>query len=146
MNSFINKNQLLDQHNQVSYYLNKDLTAQQIIDVYDDSGINRPTNDISRIEQMYKNSNLVISAWVGDELIGVSRSLTDFSYCCYLSDLAVKKAYQKNGVGKKLIHLTKEQIGPLSMLLLLSAPEAMQYYPKVGFQNVKNGFIINRQN
>lgn len=116
----------------------------QIIDLYQSSGINRPINDYERIKQMYTNSNLVITAWDDTKLVGIARSLTDFCYCCYLSDLAVSKEYQKHGIGKKLISLTKEQIGDQSMLLLLAAPTAMNYYPKVGLEVVSNGFIIKR--
>jgi len=39
---------------------------------------------------------------------------------------------------------TKEKIGKQTMLLLLSAPTVMDYYPKVGFQKADNGFIIKR--
>lgn len=115
-----------------------------IIAVYDSSGINRPTYDKERIAKMYANSNLVVTAWDENLLVGISRSLTDFCFCCYLSDLAVRKEYQKLGIGKKLISITKEKIGEQCMLLLLSAPTAMEYYPKVGFEKVNNGFIINR--
>ena len=115
-----------------------------IIDLYDSSGINRPTSDKERIAKMYANSNLIVTAWDNDILVGISRSLTDFCFCCYLSDLAVRKEYQKRGIGKKLISLTKEKTGDQTMLLLLSAPTAMDYYPKAGFQKVENGFIINR--
>ncbi len=93
---------------------------------------------------MYDNSNLVVTAWSDEELVGISRALTDFCYCCYLSDLAVSKSYQMKGIGKKLIELTKEKIGNESTLLLLSAPTAMDYYPKIGLQKVENGFIIKR--
>lgn len=93
---------------------------------------------------MYTNSNLIVTAWDKDNLVGIARSLTDFCYCCYLSDLAVRKEYQKRGIGKKLLELTKDKIGEPTMLLLLSAPAAMDYYPKVGLQKVNNGFIINR--
>jgi len=113
-----------------------------IIAVYDNSGINRPTCDKERISKMYANSNLVITAWDNDLLVGISRSLSDFCFCCYLSDLAVRKEYQKLGIGKKMISLTKEKIGEQCMLLLLSAPTAMEYYPKIGFEKVNNGFII----
>lgn len=116
-----------------------------IIEVYKSSGINRPTKNKERISTMYSNSNLVITAWDDDKLIGISRALTDFCYCCYLSDLAVKKNYQKIGIGKKLIELTKEAIGEQTTLILLSAPTAMDYYPKVGFQKINNGFIVNRK-
>ena len=118
---------------------------ETIIELYDDSGINRPTTDKPRIKKMYQHANLVITAWDGEQLVGISRSITNFCYCCYLSDLAVKKAYQKQGIGKKLIALTKEEIGKDAMLLLLSAPSAMAYYPKVGLETVNNGFIIHRE-
>jgi len=119
--------------------------AQQVIELYDDSGLKRPTHDAARIAMMYANSSLVVTAWDGDKLVGVARSLTDFCYACYLSDLAVCSEYQKMGIGKKLVTLTKETIGPKSMLLLLSAQPAMNYYPKIGMQTVTNGFIINRE-
>ena len=119
-------------------------SAQQIIELYDSAGLKRPTHDAARIERMYQNSNLVVSAWDGEKLVGVSRALTDFCYSCYLSDLAVTKDYQKEGIGKKLVEKTKEAIGDETMLLLLSAPTAMEYYPKIGMETVHNGFIIHR--
>lgn len=108
--------------------------TDQIIDVYNSSGIKRPTADKQRIAKMYDNSNLIVTAWENDRLIGISRSLTDFCYCCYLSDLAVRIDYQSSGIGRKLIELTKSEIGEQTALILLSAPTAMDYYPKVGFQ------------
>lgn len=124
----------------------KDVTPETkaIIELYDSSGINRPTSDNDRISKMYSNSNLIITAWDNELLVGISRSLTDFCYACYLSDLAVRKDYQSQGIGRELIKLTKEVIGEKTMLLLLSAPTVMEYYPKVGFDKVENGFIINR--
>lgn len=115
-----------------------------IVDVYESAGLNRPTKDQSRIAGMYVHSNLIVTAWDEEKLVGIARSLTDFCYSCYLSDLAVRKEYQKQGIGKKLISVTKEKIGERTMLLLLSAPTAMEYYPKVGFEKVNNGFIIKR--
>ena len=118
--------------------------TNQIIEVYNSSEINRPTTDKERIKRMFSNSNLIITAWDKDLLVGISRSLTDFCYCCYLSDLAVRKEYQTGGIGKKLIEITKNKIGEQTALILLSAPTAMGYYPKVGFQRIENGFIIKR--
>ena len=118
--------------------------TESIIDLYNSSGINRPTVDPERISKMYANSNLVVTAWDRDILVGVSRSLTDFCYCCYLSDLAVREEYKHRGIGKKMIEITKRIIGEQSMLLLLAAPSAMEYYPKVGLEKVDNGFIIKR--
>ena len=131
--------------NKITYKINVPLKTQDIIEVFDSSGIRRPTKEPKRIEKMFANSNLTISAWDNDKLVGISRSVTDFSFCCYLSDLAVRKDYQNLGIGKKLIDITNENIGESVMLLLLSAPPAMDYYPKVGFDKVTNGFIIKRE-
>lgn len=128
----------------ITYHLDIIPDTDQIIEVYDKSGINRPTHDKERIAQMYAHSNLVVTAWNEEELIGISRSLTDFCFCCYLSDLAVKKEYQSMGIGKKLIELTKDKIGDQTMLLLIAAPSAVDYYPKVGFEKLENGYIIKR--
>jgi len=129
---------------EITYKLDLIPDAEKIIDLYKSSGINRPIADKERITKMYANSNLIVTAWDISKLVGISRSLTDFCYSCYLSDLAVRKEYQKHGIGKKLIALTKEKIGEHTMLLLLAAPAAMDYYPKVGFEPVENGFIIKR--
>jgi len=129
----------------ITYKIDTIPSTAEIIEVYDSSGINRPTKDKARIEKMYQHSNLVVTAWDGDLLVGVSRSLTDFCYCCYLSDLAVKKAYQKQGIGQQLITLTKEKIGTDTVLLLVTAPSAKEYYPKIGFKKLDNGFLIPRE-
>src|SRR5699024_7652287 len=95
----------------ITYRINQTPPTEQIIALYNSSGIRRPTKDPERIAKMYQNSNLIISAWDQDQLVGVARSLTDFCYCCYLSDLAVREEYKHRGIGKKLIALTRENIG-----------------------------------
>lgn len=94
---------------------------------------------------MYSHSNLVLTAWDNNKLIGIARSLTDFSYCCYLSDLAIRMEYQKMGVGRKLINYTKEIIGEQVALILLASPSAIYYYPKIGMCKIDNGFILKRE-
>jgi GNAT superfamily N-acetyltransferase len=116
---------------------------ENVMELYADSGLNRP-RDKDRIARMYAHSNLVVSAWDKLKLVGISRAVTDFCYCCYLSDLAVRKKYQHHGIGREMIRLTKEKIGEETMLLLLSAPSAMEYYPRVGLSKVENGFILQR--
>lgn len=120
-------------------------SAVQVIKVYDSAGLKRPTGDVARITEMYKNSNLIVTAWLNDELLGVARSLTDFCYCCYLSDLAVAEPHKNLGIGKKLIEITRDKLGESVTLILLSAPGAMEYYPKAGFDVITNGFIIPRK-
>jgi GNAT superfamily N-acetyltransferase len=128
----------------IEYRHNVPLMAVDIAVVFDSSGIRRPTQDLARIERMFANSNLVFSAWHENKLIGICRALTDFSYCCYLSDLAIIKTYQKHGVGRELIAKVRNFIGDEVALILLSAPDAMTYYPKIGFEKIENGFIIKR--
>ena len=128
----------------ITYKLDVIPEREQVIALYNSSGINRPTTEKDRIAEMYVHSNLVITAWDNETLVGIARSLTDFCYCCYLSDLAVGKEYQKHGIGKELIRLTQERIGERTTLILFSAPSAMDYYPKVGFQKADNAFIIKR--
>lgn len=118
---------------------------EQILRLYKSSGIRRPIADKIRIRNMYGHSNLVVTAWDGASLVGIARSLTDYCYACYLSDLAVEKAYQGAGVGKKLVEITLEAIGDQTSLILLSAPSAMGYYPRLGFEKIENGFIIRRK-
>ncbi len=130
---------------EIIYKIDELPDVQDIIEVYQSSGIRRPVDDFNRIEQMYKHSNLIVSAWENEKLVGISRAITDFNYCCYLSDLAVRIDFQKMGIGKELIRITKNKIGEQTMLLLLSASSAMEYYPKVGFDVVSNGFIIKRK-
>ncbi len=129
---------------EIEYRHNFPLEAADVAAVFDASGIRRPTKDLVRIERMFANANLILSAWHEGKLVGVCRALTDFSYCCYLSDLAVDKAFQKHGIGRELIARVRSTVGEEVALVLLSAPEAMKYYSKVGFEKIDNGFIIKR--
>ena len=128
----------------IAFRINAPVPVEQVIALYQDSGLNRPVADRERIAAMYANSNVVVSAWEGEELIGVARSVTDLVYCCYLSDLAVRKTHQGAGIGRELIARTKAHVGEGTMLLLLSAPNAMSYYPHIGMQEVSNAFILHR--
>lgn len=130
----------------IVYKINPQLNGHEVAAVYDDSGLRRPTDDLERIRTMIDHSNLVLAAYDNDQLIAVSRSITDFSFCCYLSDLAVTKKYQRLGIGKELMRRTKEYLGDKVMLLLLATPEAMEYYPQTGFEKVDNGWILKRLN
>lgn len=129
---------------ELNYSLDIMPTHLQVIDLYENAGLNRPTTDHGRIMKMLEHSNLVVTCWDNDLLVGISRSLTDFSWCCYLADLAVREEYKKKGIGKKMIRLTKDKAGKLSMVLLLSVDTALEYYPRVGLAKVENGFIIHR--
>jgi predicted N-acetyltransferase YhbS len=118
---------------QIEYRIEKNLNADEFIDCLIDStlGERRPVDDKDRIVKMLANANLIVTARSNNSLVGVSRSITDFSYCTYLSDLAVRKSFQQRGIGKELIRRTK-LAGEPAKLILLSAPAAIDYYPKIG--------------
>ena len=120
------------------------LDPSEFIDVLNRStlGERRPVDDFSRIKKMCENANLFVTARLDGKLIGVARSITDFTYCTYLSDLAVNKDYQKRGIGKRLIEETKKQT-PQAKLILLSAPAAIYYYPKIGMKKHDYCFILD---
>ncbi|MBS0371429.1 MAG: GNAT family N-acetyltransferase [Proteobacteria bacterium] len=129
----------------IDYRLHTPLAAADIARLFDASGIKRPTGDLSRIARMFANANLVVSAWSGEQLVGVCRALTDFSYCCYLSDLAVDQAFQHQGIGRELVARVQAAVGDEVSIVLLSAPDALNYYPKLGFEKLDNGFVLRRR-
>jgi predicted N-acetyltransferase YhbS len=91
---------------------------------------------------MLKNANLTITAWHGEQLIGISRSLTDFSYVAYLADLAVDEELQGRGIGTQLMQETKKRLGKECMIVLLAAPKANAYYAKVGFEHNPRAWVL----
>ena len=112
------------------------LTVAAAIDLYNRStlGERRPVHRPDMFEGMLKHANLTVTAWDAERLVGISRTLTDFTYVAYLADLAVDLSYQKSGIGRRLIAETKERLRPECMIVLLAAPAANDYYPKVGFE------------
>lgn len=120
----------------------------EFIDVLNRSTLSerRPVHDAERIENMLKHANILVTAWHNDLLVGVSRAMSDFSFCCYLSDLAVDVKYQKQGIGKELIRLTHEVSGlDTTNLILLAAPAATKYYPKIGMEQFTDCFLSRRK-
>ncbi|CAM3175391.1 GNAT family N-acetyltransferase [Paenibacillus lupini] len=128
----------------IEYRIEAPVTAVQVAEVFRSSGIKRPVDDLARIQKMIDNADLIVSAWDGEQLVGIARAVTDFSYCCYLSDLAVSQTHQRLGIGKELVNRVREHIGEEVALLLLSAPSAMDYYPQIGFAKAENAFLIKR--
>ena len=141
---------------QVTYQINSAITPEQFTDVLSKSslGARRPLDNYYVIKGMLDNADLLVTAWVNEEheeavnnsesnkkLIGVARCVTDFSYCCYLSDIAVDEAYQKQGVGKSMIKKIEQQLPPSCKIVLLSAPQASEYYPKIGFTKHESAWV-----
>ena len=140
----------------VTYQINSPITPFQFIEVLKKCslGERRPIDSPFVMKGMLDNANLLVTAWVSEAheeavndsesnktLIGVARCVTDFSYCCYLSDIAVDEAYQKQGIGKSMIKKIEQQLPPSCKIILLSAPQASEYYPKIGFTKHENAWV-----
>ncbi|WP_336702453.1 GNAT family N-acetyltransferase [Chryseobacterium indologenes] len=128
----------------ITYQIEENIGIEEFTQVLVNStlGERRPVNEPERITQMLQHANLIATARDNGKLIGISRSLTDFAFCTYLSDLAVDENYQKKGIGKELIRLTKEHT-PKATLILLAAPKAVGYYPKIGMKQWEQCYILN---
>ncbi len=128
----------------IAYRTGNDLDLDAVIDVYRDStlGARRPVDDRDTMARMLSGANLVVSAWDGERLVGISPSLSDFAFCTYLSDLAVRLDYQRQGIGRELIRRTQKE-GKSATIFLFSAPAAEPYYPHIGFSE-GSGWMLTR--
>ena len=128
----------------IQYQLESQLTAAEFIDVLRRSTLaeRRPVDDADTIEAMLRNADVIVTARAEGELIGVSRAISDFAYCTYLSDLAVDAAHQRQGIGRELIRRTHEAAGLHTRLILLAAPAARDYYPHLGMTRHDSCWMI----
>jgi len=132
----------------IEYLLQPDLSAEEFIDVLQRSALaeRRPVNDLSTIRGMLAHADVIVTARDSQGLlVGVSRAITDFSYCTYLSDLAVDVAFQRRGIGRELIRRTHLAAGVKTNLILLAAPKAESYYPHIGMQHHHSCWRIEPQ-
>jgi predicted N-acetyltransferase YhbS len=128
----------------IRYKTGNDVHLDALIELYHAStlGERRPVDNRERMASMLRHANLVVTAWDGDQLVGVSRALSDFSFVTYLSDLAVRRSHQKQGIGKELIRRTQDLGGKDAKLILLAAPAAEQYYPHIGFTRHPQAWLL----
>lgn len=134
--------------NEVRFQLEPDLSVDEFIDVLVRSTLaeRRPVENRQAMADMLRHADIICTARTTDGLlVGISRALTDRSYCTYLSDLAVDVAYQKQGIGRRLIRETHLAAGLNTSLILLSAPKAQTYYPHIGMRRHESCWIIDRQ-
>ena len=130
----------------IVYAVEPDLSAREFRDILVASTLSerRPIGDLDRLNRMLRHANIIVTARDGGRLAGISRAITDFSYCCYLSDLAVDVVYQRRGIGKRLIEETRKRAGECATSILISAPNAEGYYPKIGMQRHPGCWTIPR--
>lgn len=128
----------------IAYRVGNELDLDAVLDLYRAStlGERRPVDDRAILADMIRHANLVVTAWDDVTMVGLSRSLTDFAYVAYLADLAVRDSHQKLGIGRELIARTRSLMGPRSMIVLLAAPAAVDYYPKLGFTKHGSAWVL----
>lgn len=128
----------------IEYKLGNDLSVEQVIELYEKStlGERRPTEFPEIFKDMIRNADLIVTAWDGDRLVGISRTLTDYAYVAYLADLAVHMDYQRKGIGKELIRKTREHLKESCFITLLAAPLADDYYGKIGFERNPRAWML----
>lgn len=131
-------------NDKIRYRYGNDLDIDQALELYQAStlGERRPIDDRDIFAGMLQHANLIVTAWDGDLLVGIARTMTDFGYVGYLADLAVRQSHQRMGIGIGLIEKTREKMGPRSKLVLLAAPKAVNYYPKIGFTQHNSAWIL----
>ena len=137
----------MDKSQSIRYETNIELDLDEVIRVYRDStlGERRPVDNRECMTQMIKEANLIVTAWSENKLVGISRTMTDFCYVAYLADLAVDKACQRQGIGVELIRHTRLNLGPRCMIVLLAAPAAVDYYPRIGFRSHPQAWILRAE-
>jgi ribosomal protein S18 acetylase RimI-like enzyme len=128
----------------IQYRFGNDLDIDAVIELLKAStlGERRPIDDRSIVAGMLEHANLVVTAWDADRMVGFARTLSDFVYVGYMSDLAVRESHQHRGIGVELIRKTRDRMGPRSMIVLLAAPKAIEYYPRVGFTRHDSAWIL----
>ena len=129
----------------ISYRVNQNIPVVKFIELLERSGLDerRPVKDRECIQGMLNGANLLVTAWDGMKLVGLARALTDFHYACYLSDLAVDSEYQRSGIGRELIARTRKQLGSKTKVILLAAPDAQDYYPRLGFTMNERCWVLD---
>jgi len=131
---------------ELSFQDNAGCTAVEVAELFRSSGIRRPIDDLERIQRMIAYADEILTVRDGSKLVGIVRAVTDYAYCCYISDLAVDRDYQGMGIGRQLIERLKKKLGEEEIqYVLTSAPKAVGFYEKIGFERADKAFVIKRK-
>ena len=130
----------------ISYTRDRAISCAEFKGILERSGLSarRPVSNLDRLGRMLAAYTFVFTAWDREKLVGISTVWTDWAFSAYLADLAVDRAYQRRGIGRRLVELSKRALGPEVTLILLSAPDAASYYPKIGMERFTDCFLLRR--
>ena len=136
----------MHRQHETEYSIDRQIDVVAFKNILERSGLaaRRPVDDLDRLGRMLKAYSLVVTAWHGKQLVGIATVWTDYAFTAYLADLAVDKDLQCSGVGRNLVRMARDRVGPQVTLLLLSAPRATKYYPKIGMERFTDCFLFRR--
>lgn len=122
--------------------IDRPLTAEQYIELLRAStlGERRPADQPDVIAAMLTHANLLVTSWEGDLLVGAARCFTDYRYVTYCSDLCVRGSHQRQGIGRAMLDRVL-QAAPCR-IVLLAAPQAAGYYPRIGFTQHPSAWTV----
>ncbi|MCP5520999.1 MAG: GNAT family N-acetyltransferase [Verrucomicrobiales bacterium] len=128
----------------LEYAVDRALTVEAYRDLLIRStlGERRPVEHPDCLARMVAAPALNVTCWDGEQLVGLARSLTDYSFSCYLADLAVDRAHQRSGIGRELVRRTRDRLGPHCSIILLAAPMADSYYGPLGFKRHERAWVL----
>lgn len=133
--------------NSITYKTDAPVDCRIVSELFEKSGIRRPIGNFERIQRMIDHADEIMTAWDGERLVGMLRAVTDYAYCCYISDLAVDRQYQGLGIGKHLVQMLRQKLGEEEIqYVLTSAPKSVGFYEKIGFEPADKAFVIKRKN
>ncbi|RJE90301.1 GNAT family N-acetyltransferase [Paenibacillus sp. 1011MAR3C5] len=130
----------------ITYHENDTITPEELAEIFLQSGIKRPTHDLERLGRMLAQADELLTARADGKLVGVLRAITDYAYCCYISDLAVDRDYHGQRIGESLMKKLQEKLGNEEVqYILISAPTAVGFYERIGMERLDKAFVIRRQ-
>ncbi len=95
--------------------------------------------------EMLRHTDVAVTAWDGDLLVGFGRVLTDYVYRATIWDVIVDKTYQRRGVGANVIQriLTHPRLKKVELFWLCTRMPG--FYEKLGFSSKEQtGMVWSR--
>ncbi|REK77008.1 GNAT family N-acetyltransferase [Paenibacillus paeoniae] len=130
----------------ITFHEDDTITPEELAEVFIQSGIRRPAQDLERLSRMLTHADERLTARADGKLVGILRAITDYAYCCYISDLAVDQAYHGQRIGERLMQKLQEKLGNDEIqYILVSAPTAVGFYERMGMERLDKAFVIRRQ-
>jgi GNAT superfamily N-acetyltransferase len=120
---------------------------EEILRLYTEVGWTAYTKDMSALEQGYKHSLLVLSAYENEELLGIVRAVGDGHTIVFVQDILVFPEKQRQGVGTALLKAVLDRYPDVRQIELVTdnTPKTVAFYKSLGFSELSEigccGFV-----